>query len=181
MCLNKIISYIKNFNVRILNYKINKQLKCNNKLKVDRKCRFYGIENIKCGKNVFFGENAFVKAEGGLLIGDNVIISRNLVLYTHNHNYEGKFLPFDDTFKMKPVIIGSNTWIGMNVTIAPGTNIGEGAIIGLGANVFGHIPDFSIVGSNGKIIGYRNKEHYNILVKDNKFADSNGHFIEFGE
>jgi len=110
-------------------------------------------------------------------LGDNVIISRNVVIYSHSHNYEGKYLPFDNTYKYKPVVIENNVWIGMNVTIAPGTYIGEGCIIEKGARIFGKILPFSIVGSDGRIIKKRNIKHYNRLKEQNKFADDDGNPI----
>src|SRR5438876_7725927 len=83
--------------------------------------KMYGGDKISIGNNVHIGENAFIRGEGGLSIGDNTFISRNLVLYTMSHRYNGDRLPYDDGFLIKPVIVGSNVWIGMNVCIAPGT------------------------------------------------------------
>ena len=69
--------------------------------------------------NVHIGENAFIRAEGGLFIGENTHVSRNLMLYTVNHNYKGKNVPYDETVIKKPVHIEKNVWIGMNVNILP--------------------------------------------------------------
>lgn len=57
-------------------------------------------------------------------------------------------------------MIEDNVWIGMNVVIAPGTYIEEGAVIGIGARVFGRIPKGAIIGSDGKIIKYRDLDKY---------------------
>lgn len=129
---------------------------------------------VRLGDNVYIGENTFIKGQGGLTMGNNVILSRNIVLYTVSHNYRGAALPYDSDLIRKPVIIEDNVWIGMNVTIAPGTRIREGAVIGLGARVFGEVPECSIVGSNGKIIGERDKTKYQHLKKSLKYADHDG-------
>jgi acetyltransferase-like isoleucine patch superfamily enzyme len=155
----------------------------NNKIKSKNIVRFaYNVninklEKIQFGQNIFIGENAYIRADGGLSIGNNVSISKNVVIYTKIHNYNGVSLPYDDTFIYKPVVIEDNCWIGINVTIAPGTFIGEGSIIGMGANVFGKIEPYSIIGSDGKLLKYRDKEHYKKLVNENKFADDSGRLI----
>jgi acetyltransferase-like isoleucine patch superfamily enzyme len=116
------------------------------------------------GENVQIGSGSFIRAEGGLVIGDNVVISRNLVLHTRSHDYGGSHLPYGETMKANPVTIGANVWIGMNVTISPGTTIGEGAIVGLGTRVHGDIPPCAIVGAAGwSRIGTRDLAHYEML------------------
>ncbi|MBE9061358.1 hypothetical protein [cf. Phormidesmis sp. LEGE 11477] len=45
------------------------------------------------GNSFHIGEGIFVRAEGGLKIGDNTHISRHLVLCSSNHQYKGKRLP----------------------------------------------------------------------------------------
>jgi acetyltransferase-like isoleucine patch superfamily enzyme len=137
-----------------------------------------GLNNIRIGNNVHIGTGSFIRAEGGLEIKDNTIISRNAVLYTTSHNYEGTLLPFDNTFTKRKVIIEENVWIGMNVTIAPGTIIGEGSIIALGSRIFGKIPKLSIIGDNGwKIIKQRNEKHYEQLKKNKNFACEDGYSL----
>ncbi len=132
-------------------------------------------EDIVFGNNVSIGSNAFIRAEGGLSIGNNVVISRNLVLYTNSHNYKKDLLPFDNTYLNNSVIIEDNIWIGMNVTISPGTIIREGAIIGLGSRIFGEIPPLAIVGSSDiNIIGYRDEKHYKDLKNFKEFCKENG-------
>lgn len=47
-----------------------------------------------------------------------------------------------------PVRIGSNVWLGANVTICPGAVIGDNSIIGAGSVVVGDIPANSIAVGN---------------------------------
>jgi acetyltransferase-like isoleucine patch superfamily enzyme len=133
-----------------------------------------GLDKAKIGNNVHIGNNAFIRAEGGLTIHDNVHISRNLLLYTHSHNWRGRLLPFDDTFNYGPVIIEKNVWIGMGVTILPGTHIKEGAIISAGAVVSGIIPSLSIYTTLSRQIYARNKKHYDKLNKEKQYGGVNG-------
>ena len=135
--------------------------------------------SVAVGNNVHIGAGCYWRADGGLYIGDNTHISRNVIIYTTTHNYQGKCLPYDDINIHRPVIIGKNVWIGMNVCIAPGTIIGDGAIIGLGAVVAGEIPEGAIVTSpKPRIIKFRNKDHYKNLLTAKKFGGINGKLID---
>lgn len=137
--------------------------------------KFTGLDKMEIGNNVHFAGSAYVRAEGGLVIGDNCHISRNFVLYTHSHNFMGKAIPYDETFRFKPVVIEKNVWIGINVTVVPGAHIKEGAIIGAGSVVHGTVEAHAIVGTpSPKVIRYRDKEHYERLVKEGRFGGING-------
>ena len=143
--------------------------------------RFNGDININTPEqahiedNVHIGHGAFIHAKGGLFIGANTHISRNLVLYTASHNYLGERLPYDETYREKPVHIGRNVWIGMNVCIAPGTIIEDGAIIGIGTVVYGTIPSLAIVGASSWVqINSRDATHYQRLEVEGRYGGSNG-------
>ena len=72
------------------------------------------------------------KEEGGISIGDDVLIGHNTVIATLNHvedpDKRGDMVP-------APVRIGDKVWIGANATILPGVTVGEGAVIAAGAVV----------------------------------------------
>jgi len=132
-------------------------------------------KSVIIGNNVHIGNNAYFASEGGLVIGDNTHISRNVVIYTVNHNYQGKALPYDSTVIQKPVLIGKNVWIGMNVSIAPGVHIGDGAIVGIGAVVARDVPPYSIVGLPPvRILKYRDAGHYTQLENERRYGGING-------
>ena len=148
---------------------------CGKNVRINGSLRISGHKNIVLGKNVHIGEGAFIKGEGGLVIGDNTHISRNLLLYTTNHQYEGKRLPYDEKLVVKPVVIGQNVWVGMNVSIAPGTTIGEGAIIGMGTVVSGEVPPLSIIGSEKwRVLGRRDEVRYRTLETQKSYGGPSG-------
>ena len=126
---------------------------------------------LHIGDNTWIGEGFFAKCEGGLVIGSGVIISRNVEIWTSNHNYNSEdllALPYDKRFILKPVSIGDNVWIGSRVTVVPGVSIGEGAVVGAGAVVTKSVPDLAVVGGNpARIIKYRNADRYRQLKKEN--------------
>jgi acetyltransferase-like isoleucine patch superfamily enzyme len=134
-----------------------------------------GARKVRIGNNVHIGTGAFIRAEGGLVIGDNTHISRNLLLYTMNHDYLGTVLPYDEALLYKPVTIGRNVWIGMNVCIAPGATIGDGAIVGMGTVVAGEVPSLAIVASAPwRIVGHRDESHYQALEQEGLFGGRGG-------
>ncbi len=101
-----------------------------------------------CGKNIHFGKRVFVNSgcrfqdQGGIYIGDDVLVGHNCVIATLNHALDpdrrADMLP-------APVKIGNKVWIGANVTILPGVSIGEGAVLAAGAVVNKDVPARTIV------------------------------------
>ncbi|MFR5635666.1 MAG: sugar O-acetyltransferase [Mediterraneibacter faecis] len=96
-----------------------------------------------CGRNIHIGKNVFINSgckfqdQGGIYIGDGVLIGHNAVLATINH--------MEDPEKrggmiFHPIHIGKNVWLGANVTVLPGVTIGDGAIIAAGAVVTKNVP-----------------------------------------
>ena len=133
-------------------------------------------QHIHLGDNVHINENAFIRAEGGLKIGDHTHISRNVVIYTMNHDYEGNRLPYDEHKVLKPVEIGRNVWIGMNVVIIPGVTIGDGAIIGMGAVVAQDVPPLSMVGNQPmRTLKERDAGHYESLEQVQAYSGISGY------
>jgi len=134
-----------------------------------------GVENMILSKNVHIGGGAFIRAEGGLTIGDNTHISRNLLLYTIYHRYDGDRVPYDDQMLRRPVVIGRNVWIGMNVCVAPGTTIGDGAIVSMGAVVSGDVPALAVVGNQKwRVLKTRDAGGYQRLEDAEAYAGPDG-------
>ena len=118
--------------------------------------RLNGGEAIHLGANVVINDNADIRGEGGLVVGDNTKIARNVVIYTINHQTRGTRLPYDSGRVHRPVTIGRNVWIGANVCIAPGASIGDGAIVGMGTVVAGDVEPLAIVTSGQmRVVGRR--------------------------
>lgn len=129
-------------------------------------------KSLHIGDNVWIGDNFYVKAEGGVKIGSGTIISRNVEIWTSNHNYDSSDLmaiPYDRRMISKPVSIGENVWVGSRVIILPGVSIGEGAIIGAGAVISKDIPVGAVAGGNPvRILKYRDMKRYWKLKEQGK-------------
>jgi len=98
--------------------------------------------NIHIGKNVFINSGCHFQDQGGIFIGDHVLIGHNVVLATINHDLN----PFDRHNIYKPIHIGNRVWIGANVVITQGVHIGDGAVIAAGAVVTRDVAPNTVVG-----------------------------------
>ena len=100
-------------------------------------------KNIHLGKNVFINSDCKFQDQGGIYIGDDVLIGHNVVLATLNHEEEpenrGNLCP-------SPINIEDKVWIGSNATILPGVTIGYGAIVAAGAVVTKDVDEKTVVG-----------------------------------
>ena len=124
--------------------------------KVDKTFRLFPPFYTDCGKNIVVGKNVFINAcckfqdQGGITIGNDVLIGHNVTLATLNHDERPEYR---QNIYPKPIKIGDNVWIGSNATILQGVTIGNGAIIGANAVVTKDVPENTIVaGVPAKII-----------------------------
>lgn len=141
----------------------------------------------ECGKNFYVGGKSYVTSRtylkdyvsfngmsisgnGKIIIGSYFHSGTGCQIITSFHNYEGKEIPYDDTFLYKDVIIEDCVWLGNNVIILGGVTIGEGAIIQAGSVVCKSIPPYAIAGGHpAQTFKYRNQDHYEILKKQGRF------------
>ena len=123
----------------------------------------HGPEHISAGDDISIGEGSRIMAYGGLTIGNNVIISRDVTIYCSDHPFGGDHpLPFGEGRIHRPVTIGDNCWIGAHARILPGSSIGEGAVIGMGTIVAGEVPACAIIGQpKFRLLGERVRDEYN--------------------
>ena len=107
-------------------------------------------KNLKIGKRVFINAGCQFQDQGGIEIGDDVLIGPQTIIATLNHDPDpekrgGMFA--------KSVKIGNKAWLGARVTICPGVTIGDGAIVAAGAVVTKDVPPRTVVaGVPAKII-----------------------------
>lgn len=98
--------------------------------------------NITVGKNVFINSGCCFQDQGGITIGDNVLIGQQVVIATLNHDLipdkRANMLP-------APVKIGNDVWIGAHATILSGVTVGNGAVIAAGAVVTKDVPANAVV------------------------------------
>lgn len=131
----------------------------------------------KCGNNVNIypgasfsskvelGDNSDIglrcRLNGKVVIGQNVIMGPEVLMYTVNHNTSRTdvAIKYQGTTEMKPIYIGDDSWICARAIILQGVHIGKGCVIGAGAVVTKDVPDYTIAAGNpARIVKYRKQE-----------------------
>ncbi len=100
-------------------------------------------KNITIGKNVFINSGCHFQDQGGVWIGDDVLIGHNVVFATINHDLEPKN---NRKNHYKPITVKDHVWIGSNVTVLPGVTIGEWAVAAAGAVITKNVEPYTVVG-----------------------------------
>lgn len=98
------------------------------------------------GQRSSIGQGTILYGNGGLQIGDDVMISGQCFIVASSHVYERKDKPMNQQgFSTKGISIGNNVWIGAGVTILDGVMIGNNVVIGANSVVNRSIEANSIV------------------------------------
>lgn len=112
----------------------------------------YG-KHISLGENVTINMNCTFLDSNEITIGDRTLIAPDVKIYCGEHNidFSKRFGTREDGSRYlitttRSVKIGSDCWIGGNVTILPGVTIGDNVIVAAGAVVTKDIPDNVIAG-----------------------------------
>ena len=102
-----------------------------------------GPEHVRIGNHCSLGAFLHIWGEGGVTIGDDVLIASHVAITSLTHNKCA--VRFRQTLIKKQIVIGDNVWIGAGVVILPGVSIGADSIIGAGAVVTHDVPSGVIV------------------------------------
>lgn len=103
--------------------------------------------NLVVGDDVDFAKDVLVTTDGGVCIGNRVLIGYRTQILSSNHAVPAKPARIFNAGHVKaPVEIGDDVWIGANCTILPGVVVGEGSIVAAGSVVTRDVPPFTYVG-----------------------------------
>lgn len=117
----------------------------------------YDTGYINIADSVYIGTGTSLFGHMGLEIGDHALLAQNITLTPYSHNFSD---PSSNIITQgghcEKVIIGRDSYIGMNVSILYSGSIGEGSVIGSGAVVVKSIPPYSVaVGNPARVIKSR--------------------------
>jgi len=102
---------------------------------------------IKIGSNSAVGAYSFLGGQGGIFIGENVIMGPRVNIFSENHVYKDSSVPIRlQEVSRKGVIIEDNCWIGANSTIVDGVHIYPGCVVAAGSVVTKDVNSDSVVG-----------------------------------
>ncbi len=109
-------------------------------------------QNITLGNNVVIGTNVVLGAASPITLGDDVRISRDVMIETAGLNFQDNQPPYPHI--SKPIVVERGAWIGARAIILGGVIIGENAVIASGALVNKDVPANVIVaGIPARIVG----------------------------
>ena len=103
----------------------------------------YAPECLEIGSQVDIGEFVVLRANGGLRIGDRVLIAAHATLTTRGHPLE---LPRFGKTVDASIVVEDDVWIGAAAVILPGVRVGKGAVVGAGAVVTKDVEAGTVVG-----------------------------------
>ena len=97
-----------------------------------------GGENIRIGHHVFINQNCTMYDQGGIDIGDDVLIGPNVSLITSGHPVAPSQRHASVT--ASPIVIGNNVWLAAGVTVIGGVTIGDNSVVAAGSVVTRDVP-----------------------------------------
>jgi len=106
---------------------------------------------VKIGKNVYLGPNVYIDLlyPNLITIRNNVSIGMNTMIFTHGNPTNSIWIKENIYPRyVKPVVIGSGTWIAPGCIILPGVHIGKRCVIGAGSVVTKSFDDYSVIAGN---------------------------------
>lgn len=131
-------------------------LKCGKNIRIARYADFGSGKAIEIGDNSNLSYNSWIAND--TIIGKNVMIARDVIILSVNHEFDNTDVPMiaQGHTKPEPVVIGDDVWIGARAIILPGVKINSHSIVGAGSIVTKQVPEGAIVAGNpAKIIRYR--------------------------
>jgi maltose O-acetyltransferase len=105
----------------------------------------YG-SNIFLGKGCFFKFNCVVFDVCRVQVGDHTLFGPAVQIYTARHPLNADLRRTQEFGK--PVVIGSDVWVGGGAIICPGVTIGSRTVIGAGSVVTRDIPEGVFAAAN---------------------------------
>jgi acetyltransferase-like isoleucine patch superfamily enzyme len=120
--------------------------------------RHLGI-GIEVGARTSIGAFNVLLGQGGIMIGDDCLLSPSVTVISENHIYNDPSAPIREQGEERlPTVIEADVWIGAGAVILGGSHIGRGAVVAAGAVVRGKVEPGAIVGGvPAKILGSRGR------------------------
>lgn len=141
-----------------------KDIKMEDNVKIRPNCFIACKENstLEIGENTDIGTRTRIGVARKVKIGKNVLFGPNVYVADQDHEYRDINKPIMEQGVVvfeKGVIIGDNSWIGINTVIVGNVKIGKNVVIGANSVVNKDIPDYSVaVGMPCKVIKRYNFE-----------------------
>lgn len=109
---------------------------------------------IRIGSGTFVGESVIVRGQGGVTIGNKVLIAPHAKILAVNHLFHDTSRPvIEQGINGRGIVIEDGAWIGAGACVLDGVRIGRGSVVGANAVVTRDVPDHTLaVGSPAKCV-----------------------------
>jgi len=99
----------------------------------------------------------YISGEGGLEIGDRVLIGPNVCILSAGHGYmDDKKLIQQQGLTYGKIVVEEDVWIGGGSVILQEVRLGRGCVVGGGSTVVKDVPPYAVVAGNpAEVIKWR--------------------------
>jgi acetyltransferase-like isoleucine patch superfamily enzyme len=117
-------------------------------------------DGITIGDRSAVGAGSFLGGQGGIRIGNDVIMGPAVRVFSENHVTSDLDRPIRAQGQTRDVVtIEDDCWIGAGATLVAGVTIGRGSVVGAGAVVTDDLPAYSVAaGVPARVIRSRRPE-----------------------
>jgi acetyltransferase-like isoleucine patch superfamily enzyme len=100
---------------------------------------------IRIGERAFIGEETIMRGQGGIEIGDDVLLAPRVQLLAVDHVFTDGTRPImQQGITARGIKVEDGCWIGAGAIVLDGVTIGQGSCIGAGAVVTASVPPHSL-------------------------------------
>jgi acetyltransferase-like isoleucine patch superfamily enzyme len=100
---------------------------------------------MRIGSRSAVGAQSFLAGQGGIDIGDDVLMGPGVRIFSENHAHADIDRPMRTQGEIRAAVsIQDDCWIGAGTTILAGVTIGRGSIVAAGSVVTRDLPPFSV-------------------------------------
>ena len=109
------------------------------------------------GNFVQINWGCYISGEGGLEMGDRVLIAPNVCILSAGHGYmDNRKLIQEQGLTHGKIVIEEDVWIGGGSVILQNVKLGKGCVVGAGSVAVKDIPPYAVVAGNpAKVIKWR--------------------------
>lgn len=132
---------------------------------------------IHVGARSFIGESTIIRGQGGVTIGESVLIGPGVQIMAVNHNYADPSIHImDQGISGAGIVIEDGAWIGAGAVVLDGVQIGQGAVIGANAVVTRDIPAHSLaVGAPARVVKHFDSDDAELIAAREEAHGDVGH------
>lgn len=107
-----------------------------------------GTGSVRIGPRSGIGPFAYIGGNGGVEIGEDVMVSGHTMIVAANHRFDprlpGPYMAQGET--REGITIEDNVWIAARAVILDGVSVGRGAVVAAGAVVTRDVEAYTLVG-----------------------------------